>query len=211
MRGREKLRASSKSVSREHCRRHGDLDGGTTLPLAARPDLGVKGVASVITPPPGGIITRVKLIDRYRGWNRLAYLSSFEKGLNRSLWALLAVAVGYAATHHIWLVTLPAFVSWGPPFGAVCYDLAIAYTGAFTFYILNIRLPLRRDRRNIYRTVGPLVGLVVRHGNDLITALNKAADIVPPDRENTWENIKEMCSKIGPNSQAEVCSSGRKA
>jgi hypothetical protein len=24
-----------------------------------------------------------------------------------------------------------------------------------------------------------------------------------PDRENTWENIQEMCGKVGPNSQAE--------
>ena len=69
--------------------------------------------------------------------------------------------------------------------------------------MLNIRLPLRRDRRNIYRTVGPLVGLVVMHGSQLMTALNKTAGIEPPDRENTWENIKEMCSKIGVNSQAE--------
>jgi hypothetical protein len=85
----------------------------------------------------------------------------------------------------------------------VCYELAIAYTGAFVFYLLVVRLPLRRDRRNIYRTVGPLVGLVVMHGNQLMTALNKAAGIEPPDRENSWENIKEMCGKIGVNSLAE--------
>jgi hypothetical protein len=133
---------------------------------------------------------------KFREWNRLAYISSAEKRLNRSLWALLVVAVGYALTHHVWLVNVPAFVRWGPGFGVVCYDLAIAYTSAFTFYALNIRLPLRRDRRNIYATVGPLVGLVVMHGNQLMTALNKVADIEPPDRENTWENIKEMCSKI---------------
>lgn len=36
-------------------------------------------------------------------------------------------------------------------------------------------------------------------GNQLISALNKTAKIEPPDRENTWENIKELCGKIGPN------------
>jgi hypothetical protein len=105
------------------------------------------------------MITRVKLIDRYRGWNRPAYLSRSERRLNRALWGLLIVALAYALAHHIYLVNKPAFVSWGPPLGVVCYEIAIAYTGAFTFYLLNIRLPLRRDRRNIYRTVGPLVGL----------------------------------------------------
>ena len=45
--------------------------------------------------------------------------------------------------------------------------------------------------------------LVVIHGNELVKSLNKAARIEPPDRENTWPNIQEMCSKIGPNSPAE--------
>ncbi|MBV8178639.1 MAG: hypothetical protein JO045_07480 [Mycobacterium sp.] len=141
----------------------------------------------------------MNVIDRYRRWNRLAYLSTSEKRLNRSLWALLVVSVDYAVSHHVRLVNIPAFVSWGPPFGVVCYDLAIAYAGAFTFYLLNIRLPLRRDRQNIYRHVGPLVGLIVTQADQLITTLNKTARIEPPDRENTWENIKELCSIIGPN------------
>jgi hypothetical protein len=138
----------------------------------------------------------VNVIDRYRSWNRLAYLSDSEARLNRSLWALLVVSVGYAIAHHVGLVNVPAFVSWGPAFGVVCYDLAIAYAGAFTFYLLNIRLPLRRDRRNIYRHVGPLVGLIVTQADQLITTLNKTAKITPSDRESTWENIKELCGKI---------------
>ncbi len=145
----------------------------------------------------------MKLIDRYRHWNRLAYLSPRERSLNRALWFLLLVALAYAVLHHVYLVTKPPFVSWGPPVGAVFHELAIAYAGAFIFYLLIVRLPLRRDRHNIYRTVGPLIGLVVLHGNQLMETLNKTAGIDPPDRENTWENIKEMCSKINTNTQVE--------
>jgi len=47
--------------------------------------------------------------------------------------------------------------------------------------------------------VGPLVGLIVTQADQLITRLNKTARIEPPDRENSWENIKELCGKIGPN------------
>jgi hypothetical protein len=41
------------------------------------------------------------------------------------------------------------------------------------------------------------VGLVVTQGNQLMTTLNNTAGIEPSDCENTWENIEEMCSKIG--------------
>jgi hypothetical protein len=141
----------------------------------------------------------VNLIDSYRRWNKLAYLSKSEKYLNRALWALLVAALGYALIHHIWLVNIPARFTWAPPLGVICYDFAVAYGGAFTFYLLNVRLPLRRDRRNIYRHVGPLVGLIVTQGKYLITKLNEAAQIEPPDRESTWPNIQEMCSKIASN------------
>jgi hypothetical protein len=52
---------------------------------------------------------------------------------------------------------------------------------------------------NIYRHVGPLVGLIVSQADELVEKLNKTAGIEPADRENTWANIKELCSKIGPN------------
>jgi hypothetical protein len=138
----------------------------------------------------------VRLLDRYRRWQRFAYLSAAERRLNRFLWLLLIIAVAYALAHHIWLVTIPAQYSCSPALGVVMYDSAIAYAGAFTFYLLNVRLPLRRDRRNIYRHVGPRVGLIVTQGKYLITKLNEAAKITPPNRDSTWPNIQEMCSKI---------------
>ena len=41
-------------------------------------------------------------------------------------------------SHHVRLVNIPAFVSWGPPFGVVCYDLAIAYAGDSVDLVLNL-------------------------------------------------------------------------
>jgi hypothetical protein len=146
---------------------------------------------------------RGSLRERWRRWNQLAYLSLSERRLNQGLWALLAAALVVALFQHILFVNLEEVFRGGARIGSVLYDLSIAYAGAFTFYALNIRLPLRRDRRNIYRTVGPLIDLVVMHGDQLMTILNKAARIEPPDRENTWPNIKDMCGKIKTDTQAE--------
>ncbi|OBK39824.1 hypothetical protein A5658_02975 [Mycobacterium sp. 1245111.1] len=146
----------------------------------------------------------MSVIDRHRRWNRLAYLSTSEKVLNRALWALLVVAVMYAVVHHVVLVNVPARSTWAPALGSIFYDFAIAYAGAFTFYLLNVRLPLRRDRRNVYRHVGPLVGLIVTQSDYLITKLNEAAQITPPNRDNTWPNIQELCSKINADTVSDA-------
>ncbi len=142
----------------------------------------------------------MKIIERYREWNRHAYLSRFERRLNRTLWGLLIVGVVYAALQHVVLANVPEVFRTGARWGDLFYGLAIGYIGAFAFYLLNIRLPLRRDRQAIYRNIGPVVGLVVMHANEMLVSLNKAAGIEPPDRENTWPNVQELCSKIGPQS-----------
>jgi hypothetical protein len=138
----------------------------------------------------------------YEDWKRLAYLSPHERRRNRALWGLLVIALTYALVHHICLVNIPSPMSWGPPVGVVIYELAIAYAGAFIFYLLVVRLPLRRDRRNVYQHLGPLIGLILGHASGLMMSLNNAAGIEPPNREDTWPNIQEMCSKISPNSPA---------
>ena len=84
----------------------------------------------------------------------------------------------------------------------LCYDIAIAYTGAFMFYLLNVRLPLRRDRRNIYRHIGPLAR-VVAQATGLMQTLNKAAGF-DADRECTLANVKEVCAKITPQTPADL-------
>lgn len=150
-----------------------------------------------------GSINGVNVIDRYRRWNQLAYLSPSERRLNRGLWALLAIALVYAFLQHVALANIAEAFQGGQRLGSVCYDLAIAYAGAFTFYLLNIRVPLRRDRRNIYRHVGYWVNLIVTQGNQLIQTLNKTAEIEPSERENAWETIEKMCGKISLTTQAE--------
>lgn len=100
---------------------------------------------------------------------------------------------------HVTLANVPEAFPTGARWGDLLYDLAIAYVGAFAFYLLNIRVPLRRDRRAVYRHIGPMVGMIVNHARILVTKLNNAANIAPTDRENTWTNVEELCQKIGPN------------
>ncbi|MBI3224188.1 MAG: hypothetical protein HYZ39_03905 [Mycolicibacterium cosmeticum] len=138
------------------------------------------------------------MAERYRRWNRYAYLSRFERRLNRGLWALLIAGIVYSVLQHVTLAAVPEVFPSGARWGDLIYDLAIAYVGAFAFYLLNIRLPLRRDRRAVYRHIGPSVGLLVTHAHQMMETLNRTAQIEPPDRESSWKNVKELCSAIGP-------------
>jgi len=135
-----------------------------------------------------------------RSWNQFAAVSPGERKLNSTLWSLLAVALIYAAAEHaVFSGQLEKFLPGRSE--EILYDLAVTYVGAFVFYLLNIRLPLRRDRRNIYPHVGPMIGMIVRHSEDMIKICNATAGIDPPDRANTWKNIQDMCSKISPASE----------
>lgn len=132
---------------------------------------------------------------------RLAALSRGEQRLNRTLWTLLVAALVYVVAQHVLLIHREELFKGGAQLGELLYDLAIGYVGAFVFYLLNIRLPLRHDRRNIYPHIGPMVGMVVRHTNDFVRICNLAAKIEPPGRPNTWENIDDLCRKVGPNDE----------
>ena len=74
----------------------------------------------------------------------------------------------YVVAQRLLLVNKPELFRGGAQLGKLVYDLAIGYVGAFVFYLLNIRLPLPRDRRNIYPHIGPTLGMIVRHANDLM-------------------------------------------
>jgi hypothetical protein len=75
------------------------------------------------------------------------------------------------------------------------YDLGIAYVGAFTFYLLIIRLPLRRNRRNVYQYLAPLINRVVGEARNLIGTLNSAAGF-DDSRENSLANVEVTCAKV---------------
>jgi hypothetical protein len=141
---------------------------------------------------------------RYRRWNRFAYLSAFERRLNRALWLLLVVAVVFAILQHVyWLANIPEKFPGGARLGDVFYEIAIAYIGAFVFYLLVVRLPARRDRRSVYRHLSPLISRVVGEAVALMRDLNGAAD-VEANRDNTQENIENTCGQIRPPSQANL-------
>jgi hypothetical protein len=139
----------------------------------------------------------------YQDWNRAKYLSRFECWLNRSLWVLLAIALVYAVFQHVILANVPEIIRGGARLGEVCYDLAIAYAGAFVFYLLIVRLPLRRDRRNIYRHVGLLLSRVIYQAQILMQTLNRAADF-DADRPNTLANVRQVCAAITPQTHAPI-------
>ena len=56
------------------------------------------------------MIAGMKVTERlsgwYQGWNQAKYLSRFERWLNRSLWALLAIALVYAVLQHVVLANV---------------------------------------------------------------------------------------------------------
>lgn len=58
-------------------------------------------------------------------------------------------------------------------------------------------MPLRRNRQNIYRILGPLIGRVVDEAVSLMGTLHQAAGF-DSHRENSLANVQETCRKIGP-------------
>jgi hypothetical protein len=127
-------------------------------------------------------------------------MSPYEARLNRSLWLLLWAALGYSALQHVLLADRPAFSQWAFRAGELCYDLAIAYVGAFVFYVLVVRMPLRRDRRNVYGRMTYALRGPRGQAIELIRYLNATAGLVaegePDDRRVTRENVAEACAGI---------------
>jgi hypothetical protein len=147
-----------------------------------------------------------ELPSRYRRWTRYASLSPSERLLNIGLWVLAVVALTYAVLHHVWLVTIPSPVWWGPPVGVVCYELSIAYTGAFVFYLLVVRVPLRRDRRNTYRRLTFTIHGPVNRAVELMRYLYITARMNDEsgnyDPRNSWDHLTRLCTTLTPNTPA---------
>ena len=162
----------------------------------------------MVRPPPRLVERTIeKLADWYRDRNRARYLSGFERWRNRSMWTLLLIALAYvvvyAVVQHVVFAPVADVFRGETRLGVVFYDLAIAYIGAFGVYALNVRLPLRRDRRNVYQFLAPLIGRVVDEAVDLMTSLNTAAG-VDPQRPNSWRNVRDTCERIRPDLPAGV-------
>jgi hypothetical protein len=145
---------------------------------------------------PCGTIALVK--DKLRRWAGISYLSRFERVLNRSLWALTVISLIYCVAQHVFLANVPEVFHDGAAWGDLFYDLAVAYIGAFVFYLLVVRLPLRRDRRNVWTHLDPLLGQLPGIARSLMRTLNKTAGF-EESRENSRANIHEVCEKLGPN------------
>lgn len=84
---------------------------------------GSRGVGIIASLMRCGCVSRLR--KRYREWNRSSYRSRFERRLNRSLWALLVIAVVYSVLQHVVLANVPeVFPSgarWGDPLTQGCY------------------------------------------------------------------------------------------
>lgn len=145
--------------------------------------------------------------EAWLAWNRRAYLGSFERRLNRVLWGTLLAALLGAALQHVFLANVPEFFPAGARWGELLYDLAIGYVASFVFYLLVVRVPLRRDRENYYSHLRPLIVRLVSEARDLMVSLNRAAGletaVLDTSRLNTQANIREMLGKIRLDSEAD--------
>jgi hypothetical protein len=130
-------------------------------------------------------------------------LSGFERRLNEGLWIAAIVAGVYAFVQHVMLGTIPELFPYGAALGDLIYDLAIAYIGAFVFYLLVVRLPLRRDRTNMYRYLAPILLRVSGEAVGLMRGLNEAANI-DKTRDNTRSNVEATCKMLTPTTHANM-------
>ncbi|MGH3787538.1 MAG: hypothetical protein ACRDRG_13525 [Pseudonocardiaceae bacterium] len=132
---------------------------------------------------------------------RIKHLSQFERRLNGFLWTVFTIALVYAFVQHVLLAHTAERFSSGAELGDLFYDLAIAYIGAFVFYLLVVALPLRRDRHKVYQYLAYRFGRVVGEACGLMNSLNEAAG-VDANRKNSWPNVENTCTLIGPRSPA---------
>jgi hypothetical protein len=107
----------------------------------------------------------------------------------------LWICIVYEVSRHVLLAKHPEVFPTGARWGQLLYDLGIAYAGVFTFYLLSIRLALRRNRRTIYQHLAPLINRVVGEARNLIGALNSTAGF-NDSRENSLPNVEATCAKI---------------
>lgn len=142
---------------------------------------------------------------------RYRYITTSEKKLNRGLWAILVISLVYSVFQHVILADVHEVVPHGAQLGDLLYDLAIAYVGAFAFYLLVVRVPQLRDRENVYQYVEMLLWQLIEHSRGLIIELDRMSRVTDR-REQTPEeraiamgeqsaslmHVTDLCSRIGP-------------
>ena len=137
------------------------------------------------------------------GPHRIEYLSGFERRLTDGLWTTALVAGIYAFVQHVMLGSIPELFPNGAALGDLIYDLAIAYIGAFVFYLLVVQLPLQRDRTNMYQYLAPIFRRVSGEAVALMRGLNEAAK-VDTTRDNRRLNVEATCKMLTPATQANM-------
>lgn len=148
---------------------------------------------------------------------RYRYISRTERWLNRALWAIAVIGLVYSGFQHTWLADMPERIRYGAELGDLLYDLAIAYVGAFAFYLLVVRLPLLRDRASVYQAIEPLLWRVFDESQGLAMELSRMArvgetrpetpeevEIALGRRPATREEIRTLCERIGPEKDVNI-------
>jgi hypothetical protein len=134
---------------------------------------------------------------------RIDFISGFERRLNDGLWVVAIVSGIYAFVQHVMLKDSPEIFPHGAELGDLVYDMAIAYVGAFVFYVLVVQLPLQRDRTNMYSYLAPIFHRVSGVAVALMRDLNKAAGL-DENRDNTRPNVEATCKSLTPQSRVEM-------
>jgi hypothetical protein len=137
------------------------------------------------------------------GRGNITNLSRFERRLHGWLWFAAVVSCVGAFTQHVVLRDTPEVFHHGADLGELLYDLAIAYISAFIFYLLVVRLPLQRDRRNMYQYLAPSLRRVYGEAVSMMWNLNGLAD-VDSKRDNTRANIEATCEALAPTTAANM-------
>ena len=113
---------------------------------------------------------------------------------------------------HVFLADIPERFPNGARWGDLLYDLAIAYIGAYAFYLLIVRLPLLRDRANVYQGIEVLLWRVFDESRGLIMELNRLARVGDPHPQTpedmaivkgelraTLDHVRSLCERISPD------------
>jgi hypothetical protein len=97
------------------------------------------------------------------------------------------------------LADIPETWKFGQELGELIYDLSLAYIASWTFYVIVVTIPQKRNKRNIYTHAKRITERITHYGATILNGFLQPLDINDIYKEMTEHEFMDLCKKIGPN------------
>lgn len=122
----------------------------------------------------------------------------------RRLWVEQPLITSLAALALATMITqtslsdVPELIASGAKIGKLCYDLSLAYFGAWTLNVFAVVLPRWRDQGRILRTVGRYLQGASGGALAVLQAMANNTGL-PLSQPPTRQEVRALCEAVDPN------------